>query len=76
MCQRSSGPTRIREVIQLSLWPARRLAGQATFTSPAVQLDARARPSGGHEAGDQAEEDTLAAASVALQGSRAAEGTG
>lgn len=47
MCQRSSAPTPIREVIQLSLWPTRRLAGQAAATSPAVQLDARARPSGG-----------------------------
>lgn len=47
VCQRSSAPTPIREVIQLSLWPTRRLAGQAAATSPAVQLDARARPSGG-----------------------------
>ena len=53
MCQRSLAPTHIREVIQLSLWPARRLAGQAAFTSPDVQLDARARPSGVHEAGNQ-----------------------
>lgn len=53
MCQHSSVPTHIREVIQLSLWPVRWLAGQATFTSPAVQLDARARPSGVHKAGNQ-----------------------
>ena len=53
MCQRSSAPTHIREVIQLSLWPERRLAGQATFTSSAVQLDARAWPSGVHKAGNQ-----------------------
>lgn len=53
VCQHSSAPTHIREGIQLSLWPTRRLAGQAIFANPAVQLDARARPSGVQKAEDR-----------------------